>query len=346
MAEKQQLESLLNRLEREMDERRQGRGSTSNLDKASAKNDETPEERSLSKKASEAAKALQKERWDDTIEDLKRNPQDIAIYARYVDAVKQEIKEMRNTLDVLHAKKHERVWIHNRDSGDLDSRRLVDGLTGERNVYKRRGERPPEAFSFQAQPKRMTFLFDLSSSMTHYSMDGRLERSLEAATMILESFKGYGHKFALKFKGHSGSTDDVTIVDPNKLPQNDGERLDVLRAMNAHSASCDSGDHTLEATALAIKEIVKEPGDEYFVFLLSDANLEQYAITPGHLKKLLELDQRVNVFILFIGSIGDQARRLREELPSDKVFVTLDTREIPGVLRKVLTSTVLKAAAL
>lgn len=41
----------------------------------------------------------------------------------------------------------------------------------------------------------------------------------------------------------------------------------------AHSRSCPSGDNSLEAAKLAVKEVVAEEGDDYFVFLLSDANL-------------------------------------------------------------------------
>ena len=39
----------------------------------------------------------------------------------------------------MEAKEKERQWLKNQQTGDLDDNRLVDGATGERNVYKRRG---------------------------------------------------------------------------------------------------------------------------------------------------------------------------------------------------------------
>jgi hypothetical protein len=54
----------------------------------------------------------------------------------------------------------------------------------------------------------------------------------------------------------------VVFVEPGKYPKDDSKRLDVLRRMNAHADTCDSGDNTLEATKRAIEEITKEPGDE------------------------------------------------------------------------------------
>ena len=151
-------------------------------------------------------------------------------------------------------------------------------MTGSRNIYKARGEQPPDMGSFQELPKRIHFLFDLSMSMSRYAMDGRLQRSLEAATMVMESFRGFDHKYQYKIGGHSGDTDNLEFVEEGKAPGNDRERLQVIRKMHAHSDLCDSGDNTLSSCRYAVREIVKKEADEYAVFLLSDANLEQYGI--------------------------------------------------------------------
>lgn len=48
------------------------------------------------------------------------------------------------------------------------------------------------------------FVFDLSASMTRFNgHDGRLDRSLECALLIMEAFKGFEHKFRYKISGHS-----------------------------------------------------------------------------------------------------------------------------------------------
>jgi hypothetical protein len=39
----------------------------------------------------------------------------------------------------------------------------IEGLTGERAIYKKRGEDDPELGLFQDKPKRMNFVFDLSA---------------------------------------------------------------------------------------------------------------------------------------------------------------------------------------
>ena len=78
--------------------------------------------------------------------------------------------------------------------------------------------------------------------------------------------------------------------------------------MHAHSQFCWPGDHTLEATRLAVSEMSKEPADESFVIVLSDANFSRYRINPDEFATVMTSDPRVNVFAVFIGSLGDQAQ--------------------------------------
>ena len=58
--------------------------------------------------------------------------------------------------------------------------------------------------------------------------------------------------------------------------------------MNAHTEICDSGDNTIRSCEKAIQAISKRDADEHVVFLLSDANLEQYGIGSGDLMRLLK----------------------------------------------------------
>ena len=81
------------------------------------------------------------------------------------------------------------------------------------------------------------------------------------------------------------------------------------QALHAHSQFCLSGDNTLEAAKHAIESVVKEQADEHFVIVLSDANLERYGIRPKRLAEILTMNDVVNAYVIFIGSLGDQAQR-------------------------------------
>ena len=47
---------------------------------------------------------------------------------------------------ILQAKGKERQWLKHQTHGDLDEAKLIEGLTGERAIYRRRGEKEPEVF--------------------------------------------------------------------------------------------------------------------------------------------------------------------------------------------------------
>ncbi|CAI8035267.1 von Willebrand factor A domain-containing protein 8 [Geodia barretti] len=171
------------------------------------------------------------------------------------------------------------------------------------------------------------------------SYDGRLERSLEAVLVVMEAFDKQPN-FKLDIVGHSGDSIEVPFVESSNPPANDKERLQVLKAMIAESQYCWSGDNTMEATRAAIQQISKEPADEYFVIVFSDANFSRYGIRPSHFASLMNSDPRVNVFAIFIGSLGDQAKRLREALPSGRSLICMNNKDLPQQLQQILASTI------
>ena len=80
-----------------------------------------------------------------------------------------------------------------------------------------------------------------------------------------------------------------------------------------------SGDHTLEATEHAVRTLSEEEADEHFVIVLSDANFDRYGIRPQRFAQVLTSNEDVNAYVIFIGSLGDQANRL-EKLATAYLF--------------------------
>ena len=50
--------------------------------------------------------------------------------------------------------------------------------------------------------------------------------------------------------------------------------------MYSHASFCMSGDNTLAAAHKAVHDVRAVEGDDYFVFVLSDANLQMYGVSP------------------------------------------------------------------
>ena len=154
----------------------------------------------------------------------------------------------------------------------LDSlSRLVDGLAGDKMVFKRRGDPTSQSLTSATSntdphKKRLHFVVDVSGSMYRFNgQDRRLERLLEAMLLVLESVPSGGDAGASSssleyaITGHSGDSPDITFLDwEDDKPSNEAERYQVLEQMVAHSQFCLSGDHTCAALDLAIRQAAAE----------------------------------------------------------------------------------------
>lgn len=144
---------------------------------------------------------------------------------------------------------------------------------------------------------------DVSGSMYRFNnQDRRLDRLLETVCMIMESFHGYETKYSFSIAGHSGDTAHVPYVDYEKPPSGPKERLNILQKMKVHTEYCASGDSTVEALRLGMKYVVEKEADDYFVFLVSDANLSRYNISPKVLAEWMNSD-KVGFVKFFFGFI-------------------------------------------
>ncbi|KAI8991241.1 AAA domain-containing protein [Mycotypha africana] len=295
----------------------------------------------------EAISKAQKEMHDQAMEKMlskiDMNQADFQQYTKLMENIRREVRELRVILESVEAKKHERVWLKNQSSGDLDDTKIIEGLTGERAIYKKRGEDDPELGLFQEKPKRMNFVFDLSASMYRFNThDRRLERSMEVALMLMEAFRGFEHKFAYKIVGHSGDGANIEFVSPGKYPKTEKDEFEIISKMKAHSQYCLSGDNTLGAASHAMKEIVQEEADDYFVVIISDANIAQYNIHPNDIARVLKSDDRVTARMIFIGSIQDQAEQLKKALGSH-AYVCTENKELPKIMKSLFLSSMINS---
>ena len=124
------------------------------------------------------------------------------------------MRQLKDMLMELLRRKKERVWLRNQSHGDLDDAKIIDGLAGEKLIFKRRGDegkRNDATSNNEGRPskKRIQFVMDVSGSMMRFnSMDGRLERTLSATLMIMEALPRKSSVFADKRENDAKITGD------------------------------------------------------------------------------------------------------------------------------------------
>lgn len=290
----------------------------------------------------EAARDMARKAFKERLREINMSEYDADVYEEFSKSVRKQVSSLRVILDSLQAKGKERQWLKNQAYGDLDDSKLIEGITGEKSIYKRRGEKEPELGTPQEKPKRIRLLVDVSGSMYRFNgYDGRMNREMEATLMMMEALEKYEEKFKYDIYGHSGEDHKVVLVDKEKVPTNNKERLVVIKTMHAHSQFCLSGDTTLMATQHASDELAQEEADEHFLIILSDANFDRYGISPRKFGEILKKNEKVNAYVVFIGSLEDQASQLTKQLPAGHAFVCLDTNKLPQILQQIFTSTML-----
>uniref|UniRef100_A0A1B6BXM8 VWFA domain-containing protein n=1 Tax=Clastoptera arizonana TaxID=38151 RepID=A0A1B6BXM8_9HEMI len=321
-----------------------GKGGPYRLDAGHTVHQLSDEEKaSVPEHVRKAAREMAQKAFKKKLEEIKMSEYDASLYEQFSSAVSNQVQALRVILNSLQAKSKDRQWLRHQTSGDLDDAKLIEGITGEKNVYRRRGEKEPEVGAPQTKPKRLRLVVDVSGSMYRFNgFDQRLERQLEAVTLVMESFHGYETRIQYDIVGHSGEGYGLTFIHNNGPPLNNKERLDVIKTMHAHAQFCMSGDNTLEATEHAVSSLAEEDCDEAIVIVLSDANLSRYAIPPKKLTQALTCNTKVDAYAIFIGSLGDQAERLVAALPAGKGFLCMNLNLLPQILHQIFTSSILK----
>lgn len=305
----------------------------------------------VSEEARQAARALGLQAWRERLQEIEKMDSKMwAMYNNVYGQVEPQIAQLQAILQQAQDKKRERVWLRNRPDGELDDTRLVEGVAGDRLVFKRRGkaESPSSSQEPSERKRRICFVMDCSGSMYRFNpMDGRLNRMLEATCLILEAMDGHLDRYEYAVLGHSGDTAKTVFVDFGKPPENRGERLKVLQRMVAHTQFCWPGDNTIEATRLAINHVLAamedDPHDEdedeesarAFVVVLSDANFRRYGLDPSWWSDALQFHRSVVGHAIMVGSLGTEATVIKSRLPPGRGHVVMDTALLPATFRSI-----------
>ena len=326
-----------------------GRGGPYRLDKGHPIHQISDEDkRNVPEEVRQRAGEMAREALANRLDAINMSTHQSEVYERIRSGVDREIHQLRSVLEAAQMRENERIWLKNQTSGELDDAKLVDGVTGERNIYKRRGEADTQFGAPTHKKKLLTFVVDISGSMYYFNgKDGRLDRMLETSVMMMEALRGLEDKFDYNIVGHSGDGPEIPLVEAGKPPSNEMEQLKIVETMMAHSQFCWSGDYTVDALAHSIRQLRAADESVYaerYAFLVSDANLRRYGISPhelaAHMSEGGEAadDAAIRSYAIFLASIGDEADQIKRGLPRGRGFTCFDTTALPALFRSIFTA--------
>jgi len=324
-----------------------GRGGPYRLDRGHRVHQVSDEAKAeVTEEAQRAARAMAEKALSQKLNDINMDESEWKLFDNFLDPIRKDIAILRNTLRSVEGKKSEKTWIRRQSHGELDDTQLVDGVAGERYIFKRRGVEEDATSPLHEKPKRLQFVVDASASMYRFnSYDDRLTRSLEAALLVMKSFQGM-KEFSINIVGHSGDSPTIRF---GRSPENDKDMMRILQSIVAHSQYCRSGDYTIEAVEHAIDDVSgdarsvdNDEDDESIVIAISDANLRRYGIHPRELSKIIEAgaEKSVNAHVIFIATFGQEAEDIKRQLPPGRAHIANTTADLPRIVRSILTSSI------
>ena len=95
------------------------------------------------------------------LREIQMSEYDAEMYESYSSRVRRQVQSLRVILDSLQARGKERAWLRNQTSGELDDGKLIEGLTGERAIYKKRGEEDPEVGTAKSRSFKKAHFIDI-----------------------------------------------------------------------------------------------------------------------------------------------------------------------------------------
>ncbi|XP_032588947.1 von Willebrand factor A domain-containing protein 8 isoform X2 [Drosophila mojavensis] len=322
-----------------------GKGGPFRFDKGHTVHQLSDEEKAnIPQEIKRAAREMNRKAYEQKLKEIKMSALDYSLYAQFSKANQKQVQQLRSILEAMQTKDNERQWQKYQCHGDVDDTRLIEGIAGEKNIYRRRIDANPWSNNIHEKPNRLKLVVDVSGSMYRFNgYDGRLDRQLEAVVMVMEAFEGYEKKIVFDIVGHSGEGWELPFVPVGNCPKNAKERFEIIRMMHAHSQFCWSGDSTLKAAREACSVLGAEVDyDNGVVVLLSDANLARYAISPKDLAEALSgSEPKVKGYVIFIGSFAEEANKIENEMPMGQSFVCLDLTKLPQILQQIFASSIL-----
>ena len=141
-----------------------GRGGPYRLDRGHKVHQVSEEAKAqVSEEARAEARRMAEEGLKKRLAEINMSENEWDMYRRFVDPIKDDISRLRSVLSQVQNKNVEKGWIRRQKHGELDDAALVDGVTGEKHIFKRRGL--VEDYGPSQQPKRLRFVVDVSGSM-------------------------------------------------------------------------------------------------------------------------------------------------------------------------------------
>lgn len=120
----------------------------------------------LSEDTKRAAKQMAKKALEEKLRKIGMGEEEYEMYKDFSANIQKDVTRLKSILATIESRTKERGWLKRQSYGEIDDSKIVDGITGDKYIYKRRGS--VEETSFPKE-KYIRFVMDVSGSMYRFN---------------------------------------------------------------------------------------------------------------------------------------------------------------------------------
>jgi hypothetical protein len=111
---------------------------------------------------------MAKKALEEKLKKIGMGEEEYEMYKDFSANIQKDVSRLKGILATIESRTKERGWLKRQSYGEIDDSKIVEGITGDKYIYKRRGNVEDTSFP---KEKYIRFVMDVSGSM--YRFNGR-----------------------------------------------------------------------------------------------------------------------------------------------------------------------------
>ena len=120
----------------------------------------------VSEDTKRAAKQMAKKALEERLRKIGMGQEEFDMYKNFSANIQKDVQKLKSILATIESRTKERGWLKRQSYGEIDDSKIVDGITGDKYIYKRRGSVEETPFP---KEKYIRFVMDVSGSMYRFN---------------------------------------------------------------------------------------------------------------------------------------------------------------------------------
>ena len=109
---------------------------------------------------------MAKKALEEKLRKIGMGEEEYHMYKDFSANIQKDVSRLKSILATIESRAKERGWLKRQSYGEIDDSKIIDGITGDKYIYKRRATVDETSFP---KEKHIRFVMDVSGSMYRFN---------------------------------------------------------------------------------------------------------------------------------------------------------------------------------